>query len=645
MSDDLQSLKQRIRVLEAQVERMGLVQAMMGPLLEAIPAVVMRIGLDARLEFINRVLPEYVGVPLIGASIYEFAPFSYHEVMRAAFELAIRERRATSFESEAMAPDGTRDWYASTFAPILDGQELVGLVLIATNVTRTRRNEADLKDREARLTLALEAGNVGIWRWDALSDVVQWDENLCSMFGVLKEAAPQTEAEFMRLISPDQAGRMAAHIKRALESGNYPDFELRVDSPEGTRWMMIKGGAITDDNDRVTALLGGVIDITERRRFERRVTEAQKLEAVGQLAAGVAHNFNNVLTSIVLTLERGRLHGSQEDRALMADALESAFHAAGLVRDLLAFSRGRSAAPVRHEPLVAAVRRAIVLGKRTFDRRITLELTGLDAPSLTRVAIDGSAVEQLLMNLLLNARDAVDGLEAERCHIDVSLRRVAASELPQAPPDATEDFVELRVEDRGVGMNEATRLRCFEPFFTTKEVGKGTGLGLSTAWAAVTALGGFVECESRPGVGTTFSVYLPASAPAESRAAPLADAPEAKGSRHTVLVVDDEPAVRRVCIAVLEQHGFVVIGAASGEEAVQVAVTHAVDAVLLDYSMPGMSAEETLRRLRQLRPALPIVSHSGLSVLLEGASSHLAKPATAEGIVDAIRRALDADRP
>jgi two-component system cell cycle sensor histidine kinase/response regulator CckA len=635
-TEDPQELRARIAELEGMIAQ----HAMLGPLLESIPAVVMRIALDARIEFINRVLPEYAGAPLVGKTIYDFAPPDQHERMRAAFELAVRERTASRFESIAEAPDGTRDWYSSTFAPILAGDELVSLVLISVNVSRARANELALRDREARLRLALDAGNIGTWRWDVAADDVVWDDKLCSIFGVTQAEAPKTRAAFLAMVSEEQRPLLDAHITRAVETGDYPDFELSADQPGGRRWFVIKGGTLRDTTGRVTALIGGVLDDTERRRLELAVAQAQKLEAVGRLAAGVAHNFNNVLTSIVLALELARDRLPAPDSEQMADTLSAALHAAGLVRDMMAFSRGRTVSPAPREPLDRVLRRAVELSHKTLDRRIQVAISGLDAPSLAGVHVNAEVVEQMIVNLMMNARDALDGVSGDRARIDVSTHRVRAEQIARVHPDAKGEYAVIVVRDRGLGMDEETRRRCFDPFFTTKEIGKGTGLGLSTTWAAIRGEGGFLDCDSTPGVGTTFTVYLPAAPPATAAPSVAREAAVPTGAGRRVLVVDDEPLVRRSCIALLASEGYEARGAASGEEAIALARAERMDAVLLDHSMPGLTPAETLRRLREIDPTLPILTHSGLDVTLEGASGHVAKPARGQAIAEAIAAAI-----
>lgn len=628
------ALDARLAALEAEASARATEALTLRSVLDTVPAVVMRISLGGTIEFINRVLPEYARSPPVGQSIYAFAPPDQHAVMQRALEDVIRTRSLVTFESIAEAPDGTRDWYASSVGPVLDGDALVGLTMVSTNVTRVKRIEEALRQSRAELDLALDAGNFGVWRWDAARDVVRWDDKLCAMFGLTRAEAPRTYGSFLALVSDDQRAAMREHVESAMATGHYPDFELRADLPGGTRWFVIKGGTQRDAGGRVAGLLGGVVDETERRLMAEQLRQAQKLEAIGQLSAGIAHNFNNILAVVVPVLELARKSPSSLDGELVADALSSALSAADLVRQLMLFSRTRPGAALRHESLAAVLERAVALCRRTFDRRIALAIEGLE---VARGAdVDGSDMEQAVLNLLLNARDAVEGSENPR--IDVHVRRLPALERPGAPDGDGGEVVQVRIHDNGRGMDEATRQRVFEPFFTTKPVGRGTGLGLSTAWATAQRHGGSLECESAVNEGATFCLTIPVhGGAARSRASAE---PTERGRGKRVLVIDDEPAVRRATAAALTAYGYVVRTAESGDEGVALAAAEPVDVVLLDYSMPGLSARATLEGLRAQRPGLPIVCSSGMAVTLEGATLHLPKPATAEMLHTAIATAL-----
>lgn len=624
----------RIEELEARLAAVEAERRELRAILASLSPVVLRVALDGTITYVNRVLPQYAQRPPVGESIYTYAPPEHHAAMRGAIETAVRTGAPAELESVASAPDGTRGWYQTVVAPIRAGGEIVAVTFTSTDVTRLKAAEQAIRERRDLDHLALDAGNVGVWRWDCVDDVVTWNEKLCSMFGVAPADAPKTAADFLALVSEDQRPAMQAHIEASVASGTYMDFELRVDLPEGTRWYVIKGGATRGAAGEVVGLLGGVVDNTELRRLMEVVRESQKLEAVGQLAAGVAHNFNNMLAGIVPVLSIAQRTAPAHLVSYLRDAEHSALRAADLVRDLMAIGRKAAgdAATRPREPLSTVIGRVTDLCRRTFDRRIAIE--SAIEPDATQVAVEGVQMEQALLNLMLNARDAIGGDAARPARIHVTASRV---DEDAGRPAA----IELRVRDTGAGMDEATRARVFEPFFTTKPVGSGTGLGLVTAWAAVKAHGGTLLCDSTPGVGTVFWFRLPldGGASAPDRIERPSAAKAAVEARCSVLVIDDEEPVRRATTMILRAEGYEVTTASTGLEGVRAFAEAPTDVVLLDYSMPGQGAAFTIAQLRRLRPGVPVVIFSGLEVDVEGASGYLAKPARLDQLVSAIRSA------
>lgn len=614
-------------------------QAWVRTTLETMPAIMMRVSLEGTIEFINRVLPEYAESAPVGQSIYAFAPADQHEVMRSALAHTTRTLQPSSYESVAEAPDGTRDWYITVVGPVIDaGGQLVGLTLVSSNASRLRRAEQALVESQASLRLALDAGNVGVWRWDARSDVVEWDEKLDAMFGLAPGTSPRNVAQYMELIPANQKDAMAAHVGRALATGLYPDFELGIERADGPRWFIIKGGVLRGPSGEVVGLLGGVVDVTERRRIDERLRQAQSLEALGQLSAGVAHNFNNMLAVILPALDLAKASAPPAHVTLLNDAFTSAMNAAQLVRQLAIFSRSGRPAPARYEPLVEVIRRTVELCRRTFARAVTLELG--DVSAAREADVDSGPMEQAVMNLLLNARDALSDEQVRPSRIDVSARLLDEFDVQRRRAEARGRYVELRVADTGSGMDATTYRRMLEPFFTTKPTGRGTGLGLSTVWATVQAHRGFLECDTELGRGTVFSLLLPAWKAPVQTADPMPPPARGASDPRVVLIIDDEPAVRRATATLLADAGFVVLTAASGDEGLRASAEGSPDVVLLDYSMPGLSPQATLAGLRRERPSLPVVCLSGLVTPLEGATLQLIKPVTRDELLAALERAL-----
>ncbi|MGB3400312.1 MAG: PAS domain S-box protein [Candidatus Deferrimicrobiaceae bacterium] len=417
---------------------------------------------------------------------------------------------------------------------------------------------------------------------------------------------------------------------------------------------------IPGPDGKVDSLLAAGTDITERRRLERAIIGMQKMEAVGTLAGGVAHDFNNILTGILgnLDLARQRLPPESAAVAPIGESIRASERAAHLIRQLLEFSR-RSSLERRVTDLGKVVREVVHLVSQTIDKRIVVG--GYAAADLWHAKVDSNQVHQVLMNLCVNARDAimeqiddgqggyrtVDGkvisVRAENLTVEEEYCRVYTYARPG-------DFVVLSVSDNGVGMDEMTQRRVFEPFFTTKRLGRGTGLGLSTAYGIVKQHEGWITLDSEPGTGTTFRCYFPRStdSPEEVTAVPGPHRPSQ--GKETILFVDDEEMIRDLGVQILTMQGYRVLTARDGPQAIEkfLAGGETVDLVLLDLTMPNMSGLEVLERIRKINPLAKVVLSSGHRAdddhspeRISGASAFLPKPYRADELARIVREVLD----
>jgi len=509
-----------------------------------------------------------------------------------------------------------------------------------------RRTEAALRESEARLKLALAASGMGVWEWDARADSVFWSPECRAILGV--DDPGLTRQDFLRLLHPEDEARVIAAWKHALETHSPLAVETRIVRPTGeVRWLANHGSAEWDDNGRPLRMVGTTQDVTERRQLEEQLRQSQKMEAIGQLAGGLAHDFNNILTVIegYSTLLEQNLIETEEASREISLAVE---RAAGLSRQLLTFSRKQVMQP-RDLDLNAVVIDMTKMLRRTLGEDITLAVES--APDIPLIHADQGMMEQVILNLGVNARDAMpNGGRLLISTTAVTIPDSGASGPADHPGVPGRPGVCLRVSDQGCGIPAEILPRIFEPFFTTKEVDKGTGLGLATVHGIVKQHRGSIRVTSEVGHGATFEITLPAS---KAAAAPFSSKPAdpvGKGGHETILLVDDEMTLRVMVKRALNQFGYSVLEAASGKQALAVfdESRDAIDLLLTDMVMPdGMSGKDLAEQLEAKSPNLRVLYTSGYSAELvsRGLNAQdvhfLQKPYSMRRLATAIRDCLD----
>ena len=529
-------------------------------------------------------------------------------------------------------------------APIRMGEAIVGTLGVNIDITERKRAETALLDAvralresEAKLRLAVEAAGIGLWSADVDHDEISWGPSYgVGASGSVRRPPATGRDGYLARVHADDRAKVLRAIERGIEAGRW-EVEYRILRGDGQqRWILGIGRVVQEGERRL--LVGADIDVTERHLRDERERQAQKLEAVGQLTAGIAHNFNNMLMGVLPYLELALVDAPSNIAPLLTEAQRSGQRAASLVRQLMTYAGRNRGNTHRVEAIRPIIERIVELCRSTFDKRVQLELS---APPSVSARVDAAQLEQVLLNLLLNARDALADSSAAAPTISVTLAVVGAG-APELEGRGSE-HLRVEVTDNGIGMDSVTVSRIFEPFFTTKGVGKGSGLGLATTHAIIREHDGWITCESIRGKGATFRFYLPSETPtASSREASRPPAPQ--GSE-TVLVVDDEAVVRDVVARVLSSAGFRPLLAAGGAEVLQLMadpkVASEVAVILLDVSMPGMARSEIRSRLRELAPQARVICFTGHAVEALDGDPVLEKPVSNEALLAKVRSVLD----
>jgi two-component system cell cycle sensor histidine kinase/response regulator CckA len=574
-------------------------------------ACVDRQGLDIPFIIVSGTIGEDVAVEAIRAGAHDFMPKHNLTRLAPAIERELRERR---------------------------GREA------------RRKAEAAFRASEERYRRIVETTNEGVWTIDAESKTTFVNARMAAMLGYeVTEVIGRPVFDFLVADAKEATKR---NLDRRRE-GLAGQAEVALSRKDGSEiWVLLDSTPIRDDTGRFEGVLAMVMDLTERRQAEQALRESeaqlrqsQKMEAIGSLAGGVAHDFNNLLT-VILSYAEVIASDLKATDPLLHDVQEiqkAGQRAAALTRQLLLFSRQQVA-----EPKVIDLNE-VLLGMDKLLRRIIgedIELSSVPPPDLGRVLADPGHIEQVIMNLVVNARDAMPKggkltIETANAVLDEDYVRTHLGS--RAGP-----HVMLAVTDTGTGMDKAVQSRIFEPFFTTKEMGKGTGLGLSTVFGIVKQSNGSIWVYSEPGKGTTFKVYLPRTDAETEALKPGAPRTNVRGTE-TVLLVEDEDAVRRVARGILERQGYQVMEARNAGEALLICEKHAetIHLLLTDVVMPQMSGPEVAKRLMQTRPGMKVLCVSGYTDetvvrhgILEAGIAFLQKPYTPDALLRKVREVL-----
>jgi two-component system cell cycle sensor histidine kinase/response regulator CckA len=610
------------------------------------PDTITIIDRDGYMLYLSRLPPGDTLDKYIHKKAVEFMPPEGRIAWQAAFD---RTWATGAVQHVEMPSNGDLWWNVRLVpirklgAPVGDTSELSYVLGIGSDVTEIKRAERALSLKEQQLKVALEGSGMGQWQWDLEQDRGTWDETTRAILG-LGATSDLNYKAYLDRVHPEDRRRVRTHFERALSNGECPPFEHRVHLPDGTeRWVLLVGKVVFGETGKATHVLGGLLDISQERRGQVEKQRAQKLEALGQLAGGVAHDFNNLLVAIMGNIQIASAKESEVERGqFLNEALSACSRAAELTKQLLAFGRRQH---IHEHPLDLhlLLDDTLRLLRRLVPETIAIEL--LKGHKLPRVLGDRGQLEQVVVNLCINARDAMPTggrlvLETEQVVINGKFRETH----PWARPGR---YVLISVSDTGTGISPEHLDRIFEPFFTTKEM--GTGLGLSSAYGVVKQHGGLLHVYSEPNNGTTFKVYLPVAERDAAEVGPKIEEP-VRGGAETILLAEDETAVRRVVKLILSEAGYKVIEAANGAIAVELfkATAAAIDLVLLDAVMPEKSGSQAAAEIYAIRPDVALILSSGYSDVLASDPTavadleFLAKPYEPDTLLRVVRRTLDA---
>ena len=554
-----------------------------------------------------------------------------------------------TFTAEVRVND---QWYQAHHQPIFDaGNILTELIVVSTNITDRMKAEAKLKASEVRLAQAVDIAKLGTWSLDLDTYMLDWSAKTCEIFGFRPESTRGPYSVYLEHLDPPDRTLVDEAMHRSIHENTSYRLEHKILHRSGQeRLLQVQGEVFHDDKGLPDCVFGIISDITERVQVEKQLRLGQKMQAVGQLAGGAAHEFNNLLQIIrgYSELALSNVHRIELVTRYTAKVISAAQNASQLTHQLLTFSRQG----VLQKENIDLNR--LIAQKHDILRHMageTIEVRTEFRQRKAMVFADENLMEQVIFNLCINAKDAMG--KGGTLTIATDVKPAEQIALRTQEGEVPDTIVVLTVSDTGSGMTPDVVERIFEPFFSTKNVGKGTGLGLSTVYSIIQDHQGQVELQSEPGQGTRFSIYLPESRGVEAPREDMETAQGAAGSG-TILFAEDEGEVRALLAQALESCGYHVLQVADGEEAMRMFNDRnsGIDLVLLDAVMPKKGGREVYEEIRDQNPQIPVLFSTGHSSdlldkkYLESPHTHLIqKPYGLEDLCRRIKGILASSTP
>ena len=633
-------------------------------ILEAIPDALVAVNQQGVIIQVNsqtEAMFAYTRDELIGQTIEMLVPErqrQQHHQHREQFHARPKIRRMGSgLDLHGRRRDGTEFPVEISLSPVATGNGMIMLSVIRDISDRKRieedlrraheeldrRKSRQLRDSQNRLALIVDSSQDAIIGKNLDGIITHWNKGAEHMYGYTVQE--MIGRPITALCPKDRADEIPGILEKIRRGERVEYFESVRLTKDGRRVnVSISVSPILDSDGRVVGASAIARNITAQKKIEEQLRQSQKMEAVGRLAGGVAHDFNNLLGIVTACTELLRARVGADSLEYLDNVREAAKRGASLTRQLLAFSRRQQVQPQVLD-LNERLREVSKLLRPLMGDDV--EVTVLSRAPTAIVEADASQLDQIVMNLAVNARDAMP--HGGKLIIETGVFDFDEGFAREHPPMAAGRYVMLAISDNGSGMDEVTRSHIFEPFFTTKEMGKGTGLGLATVYGIVKQSGGHIWVYSEPGRGTTFKIYLPcAEHKVGTKAEMQAEALPPRRESVTILLAEDDPIMRRLTKKILEEHGFRVLEAVDGKDALEaIATDHAaIDVVLTDVVMKGMSGPELVLRLMDTHPAMKVVYMSGYTgelVANQGVESGirlLEKPFTRGSLLQAIDAAL-----